>query len=67
MVEQNGAGNQEFGLIPEDINAAFQAHPQAAQTAQINLLNRILASRNEEIESLKKENESLKSKVNAKS
>jgi len=67
MVEQNGAGNQEFGLTPEDINAAFQAHPQAAQTAQINLLNRILASRNEEIESLKKENESLKSKVNAKS
>ena len=67
MVEQNGAGNQEFGLIPEDINAAFQAHPQAAQTAQINLLNRILASRNEEIESLKKENESLKSKDKAKS
>ena len=67
MVEQNGAGNQEFGLTPDDINAAFQAHPQAAQTAQINLLNRILASRNEEIESLKKENESLKSKVNAKS
>jgi len=67
MVEQNGAGNQEFGLTPDDINAAFQAHPQAAQTAQINLLNRILASRNEEIESLKKEIESLKSKDKAKS
>ena len=66
MVEQNGAGNQEFGLLPEDINAAFMAHLQAAQTAPISLLNRIVASRDEEIASLKEENESLSSKAKAK-
>ena len=66
MVEQNGAGNQEFGLTPEDINAAFVAYPQAAQTAQISLLNRVIASRDEEIASLKEENESLRSKGKAK-
>ena len=66
MVEQNGADNQEFGLTPEDINAAFMAHPQAAQTAQISLLNRVIASRDEEIASLKEEIESLRSKGKAK-
>ena len=34
MVIENQADN-DFNLTTEDINAAFQAHPQAAQTAQI--------------------------------
>ncbi len=54
MVEQNGAGN-EYGLTSEDINAAFQAHPQAAQAAQISLLRRVIESRDNEISVLKQE------------
>jgi hypothetical protein len=58
MVEQNGAGN-EYGLTSEDINAAFQAHPQAAQAAQISLLRRVIESRDNEISVLKQEIEDL--------
>tara|TARA_R100000306_G_scaffold1289_1_gene3299 strand:- start:53 stop:253 length:201 start_codon:yes stop_codon:yes gene_type:complete len=58
MVEQNGAGN-EYGLTSEDISAAFQAHPQAAQAAQISLLRRVIESRDNEISVLKQEIEDL--------
>ena len=54
MVEKNGA-TDEFGLTPEDINVAFQAHPQAAQTAQISLLRRVIESRDSEIATLRQE------------
>ena len=44
MVIKNQADN-DFNLTTEDINAAFQAHPQAAQTAQINLLKRLIVEK----------------------
>ena len=43
MVNNNEA-TSEFKLTTEDINVAFQAHPEAAQTAQINLLKRLFLS-----------------------
>ena len=41
MVNNNEA-TSEFKLTTEDINVAFQAHPEAAQTAQMNLLKRLI-------------------------
>jgi len=58
MVGQNEAN--EFGLTTEDINAAFQANPTAGMTAQINMLQRVIATRDERIAELKAEVEELK-------
>ena len=44
MVNNNEA-TSEFKLTTEDINVAFQAHPEAAQTAQINLLKRLIVEK----------------------
>tara|TARA_R100000808_G_scaffold42_4_gene273 strand:- start:5337 stop:5528 length:192 start_codon:yes stop_codon:yes gene_type:complete len=58
MVGQNEA--QEFGLTTEDINAAFQANPTAGMTAQINMLQRVIATRDSRIAELEAEIEELK-------
>ena len=44
MVNNNEA-TSEFKLTTEDINVAFQAHPEAAQTAQMNLLKRLIVEK----------------------
>jgi hypothetical protein len=44
MVIENQANN-DFKLTTEDINVAFQAHPEAAQTAQMNLLKRLIVEK----------------------
>jgi len=61
MVIENQANN-DFNLTTEDINAAFQAHPQAAQTAQINLLRRLINNKDEQIANLKTEMDNLLAK-----
>ena len=38
----NSEATSEFKLTPEDISAAFQAHPEAAKAAEINLLKRLI-------------------------
>ena len=53
MAGQNEA--QEFGLTTEDINAAFQANPTAGMTAQINMLQRVIATRDSRIAELEAE------------
>ena len=58
MAGQNEA--QEFGLTTEDINAAFQANPTAGMTAQINMLQRVIATRDFRIAELEAEIEELK-------
>lgn len=58
MAGQNEA--QEFGLTTEDINAAFQANPTAGMTAQINMLQRVIATRDSRIAELEAEIEELK-------
>ena len=58
MAGQNEA--QEFGLTTEDINAAFQANPTAGLTAQINMLQRVIVTRDERIAELQAEVEELK-------
>ena len=58
MVGQNEA--QEFGLTTEDINAAFQANRTAGMTAQINMLQRVIATRDSRIAELEAEIEELK-------
>tara|TARA_R100000008_G_scaffold84766_1_gene73025 strand:- start:878 stop:1069 length:192 start_codon:yes stop_codon:yes gene_type:complete len=58
MVGQNEA--QEFGLTTEDINAAFQANPTAGMTAQISMLQRVIATRDSRIAELEAEIEELK-------
>ena len=58
MVGQNEA--QEFGLTTEAINAAFQANPTAGMTAQINMLQRVIATRDSRIAELEAEIEELK-------
>ena len=58
MVGQNEA--QEFGLTTEDFNAAFQANPTAGMTAQINMLQRVIATRDSRIAELEAEIEELK-------
>ncbi len=37
----NSEATSEFKLTPEDISAAFQAHPEALKQAEINLLKKI--------------------------
>tara|TARA_R100000306_G_C4288294_1_gene98702 strand:- start:280 stop:474 length:195 start_codon:yes stop_codon:yes gene_type:complete len=59
MVEQS---TEDYGLTTEDVNAAFTAYPEAAQAAKINLLQRVLLAREEEIQKLTKEIEALKPK-----
>ena len=61
MVIKNQADN-DFNLTTEDIHAAFQAHPQAAQTAQINLLRRLINNKDEQIANLKTEMDNLLAK-----
>ena len=58
MVGQNEAN--EFGLTTEDINVAFQANPTAGMTAQINMLQRVIATRDSRIAELEAEIEELK-------
>jgi len=61
MVIENQADN-DFNLTTEDINAAFQAHPQAAQAAQINLLRRLIKNKDERIANLETEMDKLLAK-----
>ena len=61
MVIENQA-YKDYNLTTEDINAAFQAHPQAAQTAQINLLRRLINNKDEQIANLKTEMDNLLAK-----
>ena len=63
MVEKNA---ENIGITSEDINAAFAAYPEAAQAAQINLLQRVLTARDEEIASLYQKIEALESKGESK-
>lgn len=58
MVGQNEAN--EFAITTEDINAAFQANPTAGMTAQINMLQRIITTRDEQIAELQAEVKELK-------
>ena len=63
MVEKNA---ENLGITSEDVNAAFAAYPEAAQAAQINLLQRVLAVREEEIATLHQKIEVLESKGKSK-
>tara|TARA_R100001086_G_C11669000_1_gene212361 strand:+ start:184 stop:378 length:195 start_codon:yes stop_codon:yes gene_type:complete len=63
MVEKNA---ENIGITSEDINVAFAAYPEAAQAAQINLLQRVLTAREEEIASLYQKIEALESKGKSK-
>tara|TARA_R110002020_G_scaffold466750_2_gene689507 strand:+ start:1160 stop:1345 length:186 start_codon:yes stop_codon:yes gene_type:complete len=58
MVEQS---TEDYGLTSEDINAAFAAFPEAAQAAQISLLRRALAARDEKIVGLEEKIKGLES------